>query len=117
MTGLTDDTLRASTRALRQRRKRLADRLPPLEDCLSGSLIERYKRCGKAGCKCATGRGHGPKYYLSVSQAGSRPQMDYVPCEYQQQILRYVANYQQAREILKGICAVNRELLRRRERL
>jgi hypothetical protein len=117
MTGPMNDLTKVSPPGLRQRRKRLVDRLPPLEACLPGSLIERYKRCGKAGCKCATGRGHGPKYYLSVSQSGATPQMDYVPCEYQQQVLRYVTNYQHARDLLKAICAINRELLRRRERL
>lgn len=49
-----------------------------MEQLLRGSLIERYLRCGKPGCKCAQGEGHGPKYYLSVSFAGHRPQMDYV---------------------------------------
>jgi hypothetical protein len=117
MTGLIHDRSKVSARALRQRRQRLAARLPPLAEVLAGSLIERYKRCGKPGCKCARGPGHGPKYYLSVSQSGARPQMDYVPCEYQQQVLHYLQNYQQAREILKQICAINRELLRRRERL
>ena len=117
MTGLIDSLEKAPLPALRQRRRRLVKRLPPLEAVLPGSLIERYKRCGKSGCKCAHGRGHGPKYYLSVSQSGARPRMDYVPCDYQQQVLRYVENYQQAREILKQICAINRELLRRRKRL
>jgi len=117
MTGLNNGIQTASTRALRQRRKRLLGRLPPLEAVLSGSLIERYKRCGKPGCKCAQGPGHGPKYYLSLSQSGSRPQMDYVPGEYQQQVLEYVENYRQARQILKQICGINRELLRRRLRL
>ena len=28
---------------------------------LRGSLIERFKRCGKPGCKCAQGPGHGPQ--------------------------------------------------------
>jgi len=55
--------------------------------------------------------------HLSVSQSGSTPRMDYVPCEYQQQVLEYVENYRQARDILKAVCAINRELLRRRQRL
>jgi hypothetical protein len=59
----------------------LLRKLPPLDAVLRGSLIERYKRCGKPGCKCADGPGHGPKYYLSVSFPGERPQMDYVPQE------------------------------------
>jgi Family of unknown function (DUF6788) len=66
---------------LRRRRAQLLKQMPALETLLRGSLIERYKRCGKPGCKCADGPGHGPKYYLSVSFPGRRPQMDYV-CEF-----------------------------------
>jgi len=105
------------TTALRKRRNALLRRLPPLQAILRGSLIERYKRCGKAGCKCADGPGHGPKYYLSVSYPGSRPQMDYVPQESYAQTTEFLSNYNRAREILETICEINRELLRRREAL
>ena len=106
-----------STAALRKRRQVLLRQLPPLKAILRGSLIERYKRCGKPGCKCADGPGHGPKYYLSVSYPGLRPQMDYVPQESYPQTTALLANYHRAREILEQICEINRELLRRREAL
>jgi len=106
-----------STANLKRRRKRLLRRLPPLDAVLRGSLIERYKRCGKSGCHCAQGQGHGPKYYLSVSRSGARPEMDYVPQDYQQQAEQYVANYRDIRDILDQLSSINRELLRRRERL
>jgi hypothetical protein len=102
---------------LRKRRNALLRQLPPLKSILRGSLIERYKRCGKPGCKCAEGRGHGPKYYLSVSFPGQRPQMDYVPQETYPQAAEFVSNYRRAREILEEICVINRELLHRREAL
>jgi len=86
------------TAALRKRRSGLLRQLPPLESILRGSLIERYKRCGKPGCKCAEGPGHGPKYYLSPTA-------------------ELLANYHRTREILEAICEINRELLRRREAL
>lgn len=105
------------TAALRRRRKALLRQLPALSAILRGSLIERYKRCGKPGCKCADGPGHGPKYYLSISYPGFRPQMDYVPQEYYEQTTECIANYHRAREILEEICEINRELLRRREAL
>src|SRR5882724_287960 len=105
------------TAALRRRRQALERQLPPLQQILRGSLIERYKRCGKPGCKCADGPGHGPKYYLSVSYPGLRPQMDYVPQESHAQTAEFLANYHQAREILEKVCEINRELLRRREAL
>ena len=103
--------------ALRRRRRQLLRHLPPLDRLLRGSLIERYKPCGKPGCKCARGPGHGPKYYLSVSFPGLRPQMDYVPQEYYAQASEFLANYHRARQILEEICEINRELLRRRAAL
>jgi hypothetical protein len=106
-----------STAALRKRRQVLLRQLPPLKAILRGSLIERYKRCGKPGCKCADGPGHGPKYYLSVSYPGLRPQMDYVPQESYSHTTALLANYHRAREILEQICEINRELQRRREAL
>jgi hypothetical protein len=105
------------TAALRKRRNALLRQLPPLKAILRGSLIERYKRCGKPGCQCADGPGHGPKFYLSVSYPGLRPQMDYVPQAAYAQTAELLANYHQAREILEKICEINRELLRRREAL
>lgn len=103
--------------ALRRRRRQLLRQLPPLDRLLRGSLIERYKPCGKPGCKCVRGPGHGPKYYLSVSHYGQRPQMDYIPQDYYRQTTEYVANYHRLRQMLDEICAINRELLSRREEL
>jgi hypothetical protein len=103
--------------ALLKQRNTLVRQLPPLRSILRGSLVERYKPCGKPGCKCAEDRGHGPKYYLSVSYPGQRPQMDYVPQESTGLTREFLANYQRAREILEQICEINRELLRRREDL
>lgn len=102
---------------LRRRRKALLRKLPDLQEILRGSLVERYKRCGKPGCKCATGRGHGPKYYLSISRTGQRPLMDYVPQECHDQVQKYLANHRRVREILDEVCQINQELLHRREPL
>src|SRR5215510_5797864 len=110
-------TSKQTTAVLRKRRQALLRQLPSLKAVLRGSLIERYKRCGKPRCKCADGPGHGPKYYLSVSYPGLRPQMDYVPQELYAQTAEFLTNYHRAREILEAICEINRELLRRREAL
>ena len=103
------------TSTLRRRRAALLRQLPPLTATLRGSLIERFKRCGRPGCKCARGIGHGPKVYLSVSVPKARPVMVYVPQEQRREAEQFVANYRQARQILDEIAAINLELLRRRE--
>ena len=105
--------LKQTTAALRKRRQALLRQLPPLKAVLRGSLIERYKRCGKPGCKCADGRGHGPKYYLSVSYPGRRPELQYVSQEQKAEVEKLLKNFHAAREILEKIFAINRELLRR----
>jgi hypothetical protein len=116
MTGPPDRLSKPSS-ALRKRRQALLRKLPPLDAVLRGSLIERYKRCGKPGCKCADGPGHGPKFYLSVSFPGERPQMDYVPQENLQVTRALIANFHEVRTTLEEVCVINRELLRRREAL
>ncbi len=103
--------------ALRKRRRRLLRQLPSLQQLLRGSLVERYKRCGRPGCHCADGPGHGPKYYLSVSVSGERPRMDYVPNAACAEVRQYLANFHEVRDVLNEICAINAELLRRRESL
>jgi hypothetical protein len=109
------DLIKAPAGALRKRRNALVHQLPALRSILRGSLIERYKPCGKPGCKCANGPGHGPKYYLSVTYPGQRQQVDYVPQDRVGAVEESLASYHRAREILEEICEINRELLRRRE--
>ncbi|MBW2124011.1 MAG: hypothetical protein JRH07_19500 [Deltaproteobacteria bacterium] len=104
------------TNILRRRQKTLIRSLPNLTAVLRGSLIERYKRCGKPGCSCAQGRGHGPKYYLSVSKPGQRPEMDYVPQNYLEKVREHLDNFRKTKLILEELCEINRELLRRREK-
>ena len=70
---------RASTTTLRTRQRTIGKQLRVLNaQVIRGSLITRYTRCGKPRCRCVTGRGHGPKYYLSVSRIGKRPHLIYV---------------------------------------
>ncbi len=43
--------------------------------------------------------------------------MDYVPLDYHDEVDTLLANFRSAREILEELCEINRELLRRREKL
>ena len=103
--------------ALRARRRELLASLPSLARVMRGSLVVAYKRCGRAGCHCAGGTGHGPKHYLSVSAAGQRPKLNYVAHGDDEQVAECVANFRAVRSALNEICAINTELLRRHEDL
>jgi len=61
---------------------------------------------------------HGPKRYLStVARTGERPRLGYVPNATYPQVAAFLANYRKLQEMLNEICAINAELLRRRESL
>jgi hypothetical protein len=101
-----------------QRRHQLVRTLPPIEQVIRGSLIETYKRCGRPNCHCIDGPGHGPKRYLStVARTGERPRLGYVPNATYPQVAAFLTNYRKLQEMLNAICAINAELLRRRESL
>ena len=92
--------------------------LPPIEQIVRGSLIETYKRCGRPGCHCVDGPGHGPKRYLStIARTGERPRLGYVPNAIYPKVAEFLGNYRTLQEMLNEICAINAELLRRRESL
>lgn len=102
-----------SLEELRARRRRLVRDLPDLEAVLRGSLIERKKRCGKAGCRCAEGELHGPYSYLSTrGEQGTR--LDYVPRDWRSWVRARVENFRRVQAVLSEVAEINRELLRRR---
>lgn len=100
---------------LLQKRIRLIERLKKIESImLRGSLIERYKKCGKLNCHCLKGQEHGPSYYLSVSMPGTRPVMIYIPIKHKLVVEEALINYQTIQQIIEKISDINRELIARK---
>jgi len=102
-----------STLALRNRRQGLAKLLPPLQEILRGSLMERYLTCGKPDCRCTRGERHGPVWYLSVSLDQAHRTGSTVPSYQVEQVRRWIENYHRVKDRLEKISDINRELLRR----
>ena len=96
------------------RRERLVSELPDLREVLRGSLVTRYRRCGRPGCHCSKegDPGHGPAYYLVVTVGRGKTVQVYVPREHKESVERWIANFRLARQRLEEVSAVNRELLR-----
>ena len=57
---------------LRSRRDQIKAELAGIEDFRPGSLVARYRRCGKQGCHCARPEeeGHGPSWSLTCEVGG-----------------------------------------------
>ena len=100
-------------RRLIDRRRRLLHKLPPLDEVLRGSLVERAVRCGKPSCRCSSGERH-TAVYLSVTHRGGRTEQISVPRHLIAAVRNGIAVYSQWWEILEQLSAINRELLRQR---
>ena len=105
--------VKLSDLALQQRRRGLAKMLPPAEETLRGSLIERYVTCGNPSCKCARGERHGPVWYLTITLGPGRTTSAVVPPELRERVRRWIENYRKVKVDLEKISEINRELLRR----
>jgi Family of unknown function (DUF6788) len=106
------DLLLLPTGDLLARRSFQAACVEELEQVLLGSLVEQTRRCGKAECRCAAGRPHGPYPYLSPRRGGSG--MRYVPMGMADSVRAFLKRGEQVEAALAEISAINVELLARR---
>jgi len=102
-----------TVRQLRARRRRLARSLPDVEALIAGSVVDQGRRCGKEGCRCATGQLHGPYTYVVLPRAGGRSRTVYVPAAAADAVRKGAAVSGRVRDALEEISAINVELLAR----
>jgi hypothetical protein len=97
------------------RRQRAVHKLPPIEEVLRGSILERSVRCGQPNCRCASGELH-TATVLTVSFSGGRTEQISLPAALVRTARSWVANYQRWWEIIEKVSAINRDLLRAQRR-
>ena len=92
------------TKELRERCQHLKQKIASLGDLRPGSLVERYRKCGKPQCHCAREgeRGHGPSWSLTREVAG-RTVTSVIPSEAVSQTRQQVAEYQRFRALAKEL--------------
>ena len=99
---------RQAARLRRRKRQLLARvRLPP--EGLPGSLALTHRRCGKASCHCAEGRGH-PVWSLTFMLQG-RKRVERIPQEWVEGVRRRVERGRKFKEAVGEVLAINAQLL------
>ena len=99
---------------LADRREALTADLPPFSEIVRGSLVTRYRRCGKPTCHCATGEGHGPAHYLSVTLKPGKTEQILLSEEMLPVARQFLDNYNRWWAALEKVSEANRRLLRMR---
>ena len=95
-------------------REALTADLPPFSEIVRGSLVTRYRRCGKPTCHCATGEGHGPAHYLSVTLKPGKTEQILLSEEMLPVARQFLDNYNRWWSALEKVSEANRRLLRMR---
>jgi hypothetical protein len=99
---------------LLEQRGILTSGLPPFAEIVRGSLVTRYRRCGKPTCHCAQSRGHGPAHYLVVTLKPGKTEQILLSEAMLPVARQFLDNYKRWWATLEKVSAVNRRLLRLR---
>lgn len=98
-------------RQLRDRRDRLKTELAQVGDLRPGSLVERYRRCGKSNCHCAHkgATGHGPSWSLTREVAG-KTVTTIIPSGAVEQTRQQLTEYTRFRRLGKELVETSEQL-------
>jgi uncharacterized protein DUF6788 len=93
--------------------RKLLRALPPLDELLRGSLLERHTfHPSSISCAtCASGQGH-LQWVLNVIYPGGQTRQISLHPDQISQVRRQIANLARTREILEQVCQLNQQLLR-----
>lgn len=96
---------------LRKQRDELKVRMTEVGDLRPGSLVERYRRCGKAGCHCAgkAAAGHGPSWSLT-REVGGKTVTRVIPAGAVAQTREQIAEHRRFRALVRELVETSEQL-------
>jgi hypothetical protein len=106
--------MKSQAKRLMERRDVVAANLPPFSEIVRGSIVTRYRRCGKPTCYCAATEGHGPAHYLVVTLKRGKTEQILLSEEMLPVARHFLNNYDRWWAALEKVSEANRRLLRLR---
>jgi len=107
MIGMTDRHIEE----LERRRDELRSQLATIREMRQGSLVGRYRRCGKPSCHCAHEKepAHGPSWSLTRAIEG-KTITRIIPAEAVEKTREQIAEYHKFRELTRELIEINERL-------
>jgi len=101
-----------SLEALQLKRDQIKAQLAQVGDMRPGSLVERYRRCGKHSCHCAQkgARGHGPSYSLTHPVRGKTLTRIIPKGPAVEQTLTQIAEYHRFRDLVRQLVGISEQI-------
>ena len=100
-----------SPQRLEQRRDQIRAELSLIGDLRPGSLVGRFRKCGKPNCHCATedGGGHGPSWSLT-RRVGGKTVTRIIPPAAVEQTKQQIAEYKRLRRLTQELVEISESL-------
>jgi hypothetical protein len=97
---------------LQVKRDQLKARLVEIGDMRPGSLVERFRRCGKPTCHCAekNAPGHGPCYSLTHALAGKTVTHVIPKGTAVERTRQQIAEYQRFRQLVRELITISEQI-------
>src|SRR5215472_7419288 len=97
---------------LQNRDRELKARLAQLGEMRPGSLVERYRKCGKPNCHCARrgDRGHGPMWMVTHAVEGKTVSKTIPSGPAVQRTRSQIAEHQRFRQLARELVATNEQI-------
>jgi hypothetical protein len=102
----------AEVTSLRLKRDQLTAAIAQIHDMRPGSLVARFRKCGKPSCHCAKkgAKGHGPSYSLTHPVAG-KTVTHIIPAGPAVAVTRrQVEEYHRFRELVQQLIVVSEQI-------
>ncbi len=100
-----------TSQQLEERRAVLKRQLSDIGDMRPGSLVERYRRCGKANCHCSAPEadGHGPSWSLTRAVRG-KTVTRIIPAASVDRTREQIEEYQRFRILIRELVEISERL-------
>jgi hypothetical protein len=104
--------LSSDLQALHLQRDQLKAALTQIGDMRPGSLVPRYRKCGKPNCHCAkkSSKGHGPSYSLTHPIAGKTVTKIIPPGAPVDRTRQQLEEYHRFRGLVQQLTAVSEQI-------
>ena len=92
-------------------RESIKSQIAGLGDLRPGSLVDRFRKCGKPNCRCAKPgqAGHGPSWSLTHGEKGKTVTF-VIPADRVPQTLEQIAECQRLRALTQDLIDVNEKI-------
>lgn len=98
---------------LESHRRELMRQLSTLGPWIEGTLVSTVRTCGKKRCACMNQGPKHPVMYITGKEKGKTVSL-YIPRKLEAEVSRWVNNYRKAKELIRKISNVQKEIIRLR---